>query len=95
MLHTKLVLTEPYLTQNVGVYGLQKPIEYFYDPNYLENFIECVLLGFGRHLTKATLVIGGDGREYSKAATTTIIQMCPSHKVSSWKFIYNIMSSTL
>ncbi|KAK2179550.1 hypothetical protein NP493_483g00016 [Ridgeia piscesae] len=31
---------------------------------------------------KSTLLIGGDGREYSKVAIKTIIQMCPARKVA-------------
>lgn len=60
-------------------------MNYFYEPNYLENFIECVLNVYGIDMLKAVLLIGGDGRNYSKDAIRTIIQMCPAHKVSSRK----------
>ena len=87
IVRTKNVQTEPFLTQNVGSYGLKKAIEYFEEANYLENFIECVLETYGASLMKGTLLIGGDGREYSKVAIQSIIQMCPAYKVSSRKFV--------
>ena len=51
--------------------------------HYTENFVQCLLSALGDSLIGSTLVIGGDGRFYSKTAITKIIQVCAGNQVKN------------
>lgn len=73
----KTIQTTPFADQRPGTSGLRKKTRHFMQPHYLENFVQAVFNsvrptdGFGA----ATLVVGGDGRYYNRAAVQTIIRM--------------------
>ena len=75
MLAVKLV--KPFADQKPGTSGLRKKVTHFFQPHYLESFIQST---FNALKTTAagvpeTLVVGGDGRYKTTEAIQTIIQM--------------------
>jgi phosphoglucomutase len=67
----KTIETTPIDGQKTGTSGLRKTVKVFEQKNYVENFIESLLLAVdeqdgGGKLKGATLVVGGDGRFYNK-----------------------------
>jgi phosphoglucomutase len=74
----KTVATTPFEGQRPGTSGLRKKVQVFQEPHYLENFVQSVfdaLEGFGGQ----TLVVGGDGRYYNRAAVQTILKMAAAN----------------
>lgn len=79
----KTVHTTPFTDQRPGTSGLRKKTRVFMQPHYLENFVQAVFnavkeftgSGFGSE----TLVVGGDGRFYNRAATQTILRMAAAN----------------
>jgi len=79
----KTVQTTPFTDQRPGTSGLRKKTRVFMQPHYLENFVQAVFntvreftgSGFGSE----TLVVGGDGRFYNRAATQTILRMAAAN----------------
>lgn len=54
----------------------------FTQPNYTENFVQSILNAIGDGLVGSTLVVGGDGRYFCKAATEIIVRICAANGVS-------------
>lgn len=50
-------------------------------PNYTENFVQCILDANKAELSGCTLVVGGDGRFYGAEAVRLIIKMCAANGV--------------
>lgn len=79
----KTVQTTPFLEQRPGTSGLRKKTRVFMQPNYVENFVQAIFntvredvgSGFG----KETLVVGGDGRFYNRAAAQIILRMAAAN----------------
>ena len=72
------IATEPFGDQRPGTSGLRKKVAVFQQPHYLENFLQSVfdsLEGFRGQ----TLVVGGDGRYYNRAAVQTILKMAAAN----------------
>ncbi len=77
------VRTNPYADQSPGTSGLRKKTRIFMQPNYLENYIQSVFNvvrqetkdGFARR----TLIVGGDGRYYNRAAIQVILRMAAAN----------------
>jgi phosphoglucomutase len=70
--------TTPFVGQLPGTSGLRKKVTVFQQPRYLENFVQAlfdVLHGETGRATGQTLVLGGDGRFYNRAAVQTILRM--------------------
>lgn len=81
-----VVETTPYEGQKPGTSGLRKKVKVFMEKNYTENFIQCILDAQKEKLKGSTLVVGGDGRYYSKQAIYIIIRMCAANGVRIYNF---------
>lgn len=77
------VLTAPYDAQKPGTSGLRKKTKNFqFMQQYLENFIQCIYASIDlRDRQGSTMVVGGDGRYYNKAAIEIIVQMAAANGV--------------
>lgn len=74
-----IVPTKPFEGQKPGTSGLRKPVSTFSQDNYTENFVQSILDSVE---DKKVLVVGGDGRYYSKPAIVKILQLCGGNGVS-------------
>jgi phosphoglucomutase len=70
--------TTPFPDQKPGTSGLRKRVKVFSQPNYVENFIQATLDAIP---SKISLVVGGDGRFFSKQAIEKIISVCAGNGV--------------
>lgn len=77
------VQTVPYDDQKPGSNGFRKPTAVFESKkNYLQNFIQSVLSSIDlRDRQGCTVVVGSDGRYFSKTATEVIVQMAAANGV--------------
>jgi hypothetical protein len=75
----QIVETKPFGDQKPGTSGLRKPVQTFMRSNYTENFVQSILNAVK---DKEKLVIGGDGRYYSRECVQTIIAICAANQVS-------------
>ncbi|KAJ3274703.1 Phosphoglucomutase-2 [Terramyces sp. JEL0728] len=74
------VSTTAYDDQKPGTSGLRKRVKVFQQPGYTENFVQAIMESIPAG--GATLVVGGDGRYYSKEAINIIIKVAAGNKVS-------------
>lgn len=72
------VPTQNYTDQKPGTSGLRKKVTVWQQPNYTENFVQSILEAANK---PEFLVVGGDGRYYSKEVIMTIINICAANKV--------------
>lgn len=84
----KVVFTKPFDGQKPGTSGLRKPVKTFQQANYTENFIQSILDAIGE---KSSLILGGDGRYFSKEAIQIIVAMCAANGVcfEEWNSLKN------
>ena len=79
----KTIATTPFVDQRPGTSGLRKKTRVFMQPHYLENFVQSVFNAVreeaGGEFRQATLVVGGDGRYYNRAAIQTILRMAAAN----------------
>ena len=79
----KTIATTPFNDQRPGTSGLRKKTRVFMQPHYLENFVQSVFNAVreeaGTDFRQQTLVVGGDGRYYNRAATQTILRMAAAN----------------
>ncbi|XP_078074532.1 phosphoglucomutase-1 isoform X1 [Mustelus asterias] len=77
------VLTAPYDAQKPGTSGLRKKTNVFQTkPRYLQNFVQCIFFSIDlRDRQGSTVVVGGDGRYYNKAAIEIIVQMAAANGI--------------
>jgi len=75
------IATKPFAGQRPGTSGLRKKVTEFQQPGYLENFVEAIFLTLG-DCSGRTLVLGGDGRFFNRAAIQTILRMAAAHDVA-------------
>jgi phosphoglucomutase len=75
-MHT--VKTQPFTDQRPGTSGLRKKVSVFRQPHYLENFVQSIFKSIAAP-RGATLVLGGDGRYYNRAAIQTILKMAAAN----------------
>ena len=77
------VATNPFPDQRPGTSGLRKKTRVFMQPHYLENFVQSVFNTVredtGAGFDKETLVVGGDGRYYNRAAIQVIVRMAAAN----------------
>ncbi|KAJ6219207.1 hypothetical protein RDWZM_005019 [Blomia tropicalis] len=90
------VNTSPFDGQKPGTSGLRKPVQTFMQPNYTENFVQSILdvALVGRVSKDVTLVIGGDGRYFSKPAIDSIVAICAGNGVGRILVAHNGIMST-
>ena len=75
------VTTTAFAGQRPGTSGLRKKVMVFQQPHYLENFVQAIF-DVVPELKGGTLVLGGDGRYYNRAAVQTILQMAAANGVA-------------
>ena len=75
------VTTTAFAGQRPGTSGLRKKVTVFQQPHYLENFVQAIF-DVVPELKLGTLVLGGDGRYYNRAAVQTILQMAAANGVA-------------
>ena len=74
----QIINTAPVAGQRPGTSGLRKKVAVFSAPQYLENFVQSVFDTLG-DCHGQTLVLGGDGRYYNRAAIQTVLRMAAAH----------------
>ena len=74
----QIINTAPLPGQRPGTSGLRKKVAVFSAPQYLENFVQSVFDTLG-DCRGQTLVLGGDGRYYNRAAIQTVLRMAAAH----------------
>ena len=77
----RTVATTPFEGQKPGTSGLRKKVAVFRQPDYLENFVQSIFDTVPA-LAGGTLVLGGDGRYYNRAAAQTILKMAAANGVA-------------
>jgi phosphoglucomutase len=79
----KTIPTTPFKDQKPGTSGLRKKTRDFMRPHYVENFVQSVFNTVREDLAEGfggeTLVVGGDGRYFNRAATQTILRMAAAN----------------
>ncbi|RZC33218.1 PGM PMM I domain containing protein [Asbolus verrucosus] len=80
-LFSTVVATTPFEGQKPGTSGLRKKVKVFMEKNYTENFVQCILDALGDKLKGSTLIVGGDGRYFSKQAINIIIRIAAANGV--------------
>lgn len=75
------VPTTAFADQKPGTSGLRKKVKVFMQKHYTENFIQSILNVLGEALQGSTLIVGGDGRYFSKQAINMIIRITAANGV--------------
>lgn len=84
----QMLPTQPIAGQRPGTSGLRKKVAVFVQPFYLENFVQALFDELNDSspghdgLKGKTLVLGGDGRYYNRAAVQTILRMAAANGVA-------------
>jgi phosphoglucomutase len=77
----RTVAIRPFEGQKPGTSGLRKKVSVFRQPGYLEAFVQAVF-DTQDALRGGTLVLGGDGRFFNRAAIRTILGMAAANGVA-------------
>lgn len=76
------VETQPIAGQKPGTSGLRKKVKVFQSGHYLHNFVQSTFNSLPQDKLKgSTLVVGGDGRYWNKAALQIIIKIAAGNGV--------------
>ncbi|WP_300512749.1 alpha-D-glucose phosphate-specific phosphoglucomutase [Aliiroseovarius sp.] len=79
-MQVQAVSTTPIDGQKPGTSGLRKKVTEFSTPGYLENYVQAIFDAWGAE--GKTLVLGGDGRFFNKAAMATVLRMAAANGVT-------------
>ncbi|XP_028403644.1 phosphoglucomutase-1-like [Dendronephthya gigantea] len=80
----KKVQSSPYDDQKPGSSGLRRKVEVFKQPNYTENFIQCIFDSIPEEQREGcVIIVGGDGRYYMKDAIQIIARIAAANGVGS------------
>lgn len=94
-MESKTVPTKAFNDQKPGTSGLRKRVAVFQQPGYTLNFAQSILSAVGiPEMTKSSLVLGGDGRFYSREAIQQILKVCAGNGVSTVYVAQNGIIST-
>ncbi|KAJ8380783.1 hypothetical protein SKAU_G00015610 [Synaphobranchus kaupii] len=90
------VQTTPYDDQRPGTSGLRKKTAVFESKrNYLQNYIQSVLSSIDlRDRQGCTMVVGSDGRYFSRTATEVVVQMAAANGIGRLVIGHNGILST-
>ncbi|KAJ8414032.1 hypothetical protein AAFF_G00066300 [Aldrovandia affinis] len=90
------VQTTPYDDQRPGTGGLRKKTAVFETKrHYLQNYVQSVLSSIDlRDRQGCTMVVGGDGRYFSRTATEVIVQMAAANGIGRLVIGHNGLLST-
>ncbi|KAG0360240.1 Phosphoglucomutase-2 [Podila minutissima] len=88
------ISTKPFDGQRPGTSGLRKRVKVFQQEHYTQNFIQATLDAIPTGAKGATLVVGGDGRYFSKDAVQMIIRIAAGNQVSKLIIGQNTIMST-
>ncbi|XP_064152982.1 phosphoglucomutase-like protein 5 [Anguilla rostrata] len=90
------VQTTPYDDQRPGASGLRKKTAVFESRrNYLQNYIQSVLSSIDlRDRQGCTMVVGSDGRYFSRTATEVVVQMAAANGIGRLVIGHNGILST-
>lgn len=78
----KSLLQNPGLVRSATCICFHLQVKVFTQPNYTENFVQCILDANGAALAGSTLVVGGDGRYYCKEAAELIVRISAANDVA-------------
>ncbi|MEM8641861.1 MAG: alpha-D-glucose phosphate-specific phosphoglucomutase [Cyanobacteria bacterium P01_G01_bin.54] len=79
-MNLQLISTVPFPDQKPGTSGLRKSVPVFQKEHYLENFIQAIFASLDGAIGQ-TLVLGGDGRYFNRAAIQTILKMAAANGI--------------
>ncbi|KAI3646125.1 hypothetical protein MP228_009053 [Amoeboaphelidium protococcarum] len=79
----KTVNTQAFQDQKPGTSGLRKRVKVFQQKNYVENFIQSIITAGGLCRSGAQIVVGGDGRYYSKEVIQATLAICAANEVNT------------
>lgn len=82
LMSVQTVATKPFDGQKPGTSGLRKRVSVFEQEHYTENFVQCILSAIPGGARGATLVVGGDGRYFSKPAVNKIVRIAAGNGVA-------------
>lgn len=80
-MNIKTISCNAFQDQRPGTSGLRKKVKHFFQPHYLEAFLQACFNSMGDWRGR-TLIAGGDGRYGNDAALQILIQMAAAHKVA-------------
>ncbi|WP_421703362.1 alpha-D-glucose phosphate-specific phosphoglucomutase [Aliiroseovarius sp.] len=79
-MQVQTVSTTPIAGQKPGTSGLRKKVAEFSAPGFLENYVQAIFDAWGAE--GKTLVLGGDGRYFNRAALATVLRMAAANGVA-------------
>lgn len=83
MFAIRTVATSPITGMKAGTSGLRKRVVEVAQPNYVENFFQCVVSVYSEreNLVGSTLVVGGDGRYFNKNAIQSVFKIAAGNRI--------------
>jgi phosphoglucomutase len=93
IVNVKTVTTTPYTDQKAGTSGLRKSVKTVQQPNYIENYVQCIFDSMGGGTGK-TLILGGDGRYHNDKALQAVLKVAAANGFTQVKVGENGILST-